>query len=367
MKKERNLKQEVHQILDSVFKEIGVRFQKNPLLLLKDLYEEADNFKRDYIGCSGIGGDCLRKQYYSIKGFPKTDESEAKNIIILGIGHLIHKVFQDTLVALYPHLASCEDTIEFAGMKGHVDIILNLFGKKIVIDIKTCRSEMFYLFLGDYEKEIYRAQILVYKEAVKAEKAFIMYINRNDIDWFIREVKDDEKLLSKTIHKAQTLQHHLDNNTEPERPYATTASALKKESKWCNFFSRCWGKKKNTEEAMVDEPIYADNKLIEEYSSLRSKIQELEEKKDMKYPEIKEINAKIAQLKEEKNKILTNTEANVMVLGDRTLKRVEKTNSPKIDEDKVTQYLKSQGLLGEFIKQDKTSYISDVRTPKKYQ
>jgi len=123
-------------------------------LLVKALHEKENKRGRStqvQIGPSELGG-CRRKVWYRLNGQPETNDNEIKLAAIMGTA--IHAAIENALAGNQEVLL--EKTVEFDGMKAHVDCFIP--GTGDVVDWKTTKVKN----LSYFPSEQQRWQVQVY-------------------------------------------------------------------------------------------------------------------------------------------------------------------------------------------------------------
>ena len=123
-------------------------------LLVKALHEKENKRGRStqvQIGPSELGG-CRRKVWYRLNGQPETNDNEVKLAAIMGTA--IHTAIENALADNQEVLL--EKTVEFGGMKAHVDCFIP--GTGDVVDWKTVKVKN----LSYFPSEQQRWQVQVY-------------------------------------------------------------------------------------------------------------------------------------------------------------------------------------------------------------
>ena len=117
-------------------------------LLIKALHERENNRPRStqvQIGPSELGG-CRRKVWYRLNDQPETNENELKLAAIMGTA--IHSAIESAFAGNSSILL--EQTVEYGGMKAHVDAYLPDTGD--VIDWKTVKARNLSYFPSQQQR-----------------------------------------------------------------------------------------------------------------------------------------------------------------------------------------------------------------------
>jgi hypothetical protein len=365
--RDKNARKEVYKFCKNIFTTIQALYAENPIELLKYIsLKESDLKRREYIGLSGIGGHCLRKMYYDLRHYPKSDLPEYQNVLGLVTGHYLHMIIQGVAKEVYGVDVEVEKEVEISGAKGHIDLIFNIAGMKIIIDIKTCNSNMFLLYLGGYKKEQYEIQLGMYKEAVNADFTFYLFVERDTFDFYVKESKLPKDKIAKVLSKIMTLQKHLGEGVLPDRPYFTRKEGNSGDCKYCNFVSSCWKDYNKSRRDSELNVIYATKDEAKRYKEVKEEVESLKVERDDVQMSLKEIKDNIARLNSERNSLIETTEASMIVIGNKSLKRITTSRKIDIDKEKAFEYLKEIGEVANFLKNSDSESIREVNTPKEF-
>jgi len=197
---------------------------------------------RNYIGASGIGGDCLRKIWYSFKG--ENGESLSPRVKrILDVGKNLEEAVDNWLrdagviiCRLNPELV--DDEMSY--FKGNVDGIwvkgLRDSSPIAIIEIKTANDSRFKLLVKDgvkkWSKEYY-AQIQAYMGLSGIHSAYILVLNKDNSDLYDEKVIFDPDFYQSLRQKAKMI---YDAKTPPPRVHG---SPLWWQCKLCKYNEVC--------------------------------------------------------------------------------------------------------------------------------
>ena len=247
-------------------------------LLVKALHEKENSRPRStqvQIGPSELGG-CRRKVWYRLNDQPETNDAELKLAAIMGTA--IHSAIESAFAGNSSILL--ETTVEYGGMKAHVDAYLPDTGD--VIDWKTTKVKN----IGYFPSQQQRWQVQVYgylieKSGVgKPKTVNLVAIPRDgdERDIKVHSEPYDESIALEALNWLEAVKAS-EVAPEPER-----------DQSYCKFYCKyydasgemgCVGLKKEptkTEQTIIDDPDADRNAL--EYLQLDAKIKELTERKE---------------------------------------------------------------------------------------
>ena len=246
--------------------------------LVQALHEKENSRPRStqvQIGPSELGG-CRRKVWYRLNNQPETNEQELKLAAIMGTA--IHGAIEEALSKRDDLLI--ETTVEYGGMKAHVDLFIPETGD--VVDWKTTK----YRNLSYFPSQQQRWQVQVYGYLIeKSGKGKVSRVNLVAIprDGDERDIKVhseayDEKVALEALSWLEAIKAS-DVAPEPER-----------DESYCKFYCKyydasgemgCVGLKKGrtkTEQPPIDNP-EVDLRALE-YLQLDKEITRLVAKKE---------------------------------------------------------------------------------------
>ena len=247
-------------------------------LLVKALHEKENARPRStqvQIGPSELGG-CRRKVWYRLNNQPETNDAELKLASIMGTA--IHSAIESALAGNKSILL--ESTVEYNGMKAHVDAFLPDTGD--VIDWKTVKAKNLSYFPSQQQR--WQVQVygyLIEKSGVgKPKTVNLVAIPRDgdERDIKVHSEPYDESVALEALSWLAAIKESSD------------APAPERDESYCKFYCKyydasgemgCVGlKKENTKtEYPVIEDSEADRNALE-YLQLDAKIKELSERKD---------------------------------------------------------------------------------------
>ena len=247
-------------------------------LLVKALHEKENKRSRStqvQIGPSELGG-CRRKVWYRLNDQPETNDAELKLAAIMGtaIHNAIELAFADNKSMML------ETTVEYNGMKAHVDAFLPDTGD--VIDWKTVKAKNLNYFPSQQQRwQVQTYGYLIEKSGVgKPKNVHLVAIPRDgdERDIVVHSEAYDESVALEALNWLEAIKASKDA-PEPER-----------DESYCKFYCKfydatgemgCVGLKKGltkTELPLIDNPDADKNAM--EYLQLDSQIKELTERKE---------------------------------------------------------------------------------------
>jgi len=247
-------------------------------LLVKALHERENNRPRStqvQIGPSELGG-CRRKVWYRLNNQPETNENELKLAAIMGTA--IHSAIETAFAG--NNSIMLETTVEYNGMKAHVDAYLPDSGD--VIDWKTTKAKNLSYFPSQQQ----RWQVQTYGYLIeKSGKGKVNTVNLVAIprDGDERDIKVhsepyDESIALEALNWLAAIKESAE------------APAPERDESYCKFYCKfydasgemgCVGLKKEVtknELPVIDNPD-ADSSAME-YVQLDNQIKELTERKE---------------------------------------------------------------------------------------
>ena len=247
-------------------------------LLVKALHEKENARPRStqvQIGPSELGG-CRRKVWYRLNNQPETNDAELKLASIMGTA--IHSAIESALAGNNSILL--ESTVEYNGMKAHVDAFLPDTGD--VIDWKTVKAKNLSYFPSQQQR--WQVQVygyLIDKSGVgKPRTVNLVAIPRDgdERDIKVHSEPYDEKIALEALDWLAAIKESAE------------APAPERDESYCKFYCKyydstgemgCVGLKKErtkTELPIIDNPD-ADTTAME-YLQLDNQIKELTERKE---------------------------------------------------------------------------------------
>jgi len=246
--------------------------------LIQALHKRENNRPRStqvQIGPSELGG-CRRKVWYRLNDQPETNDAELKLAAIMGTA--IHSAIESAFAG--DNSIVLEQTVEYNGMKAHVDAFVPETGD--VIDWKTVKAKNLSYFPSQQQ----RWQVQVYGYLIdKAGKGKPRTVNLVAIprDGDERDIKVHSEPYDESIAlEALSWLEAIKESTEAPGP--------ERDESYCKFYCQyydasgemgCVGLKKGsgkTEQPVIEDSQADINAL--EYLQLDAKIKELTERKE---------------------------------------------------------------------------------------
>jgi len=246
-------------------------------LLVKALHDKENNRPRStqvQIGPSELGG-CRRKVWYRLNNQPETNDAELKLAAIMGTA--IHSAIESAFAGNNSILL--ESTVEYNGMKAHVDAFLPDTGD--VIDWKTVKAKNLSYFPSQQQR--WQVQVygyLIEKSGVgKPKTVNLVAIPRDgdERDIKVHSEPYDEKIALEALDWLAAIKESAE------------APAPERDESYCKFYCKyydstgemgCVGLKKERikNELPVIDDSEADAKALH-YLQIDNQIKELEDKK----------------------------------------------------------------------------------------
>ncbi len=247
-------------------------------LLIKALHEKENSRPRStqvQIGPSELGG-CRRKVWYRLNNQPETNENEMKLAAIMGTA--IHSAIENALANNKEVVL--EQTVEFNGMKAHVDLYIPSTGD--VVDWKTVKLKNLSYFPSQQQRwQVHTYGYLIEQSGTgKVQTVSLVAIPRDgdERDVVVHSEPYDESIALEALAWLEQVRA------------STEAPAPERDENYCKHYCKfydasgemgCVGiKKGNTKtEQPVIEDSAADTSAME-YVQLDSQIKELTERKE---------------------------------------------------------------------------------------
>ena len=246
--------------------------------LIKALHSKEESRgrgKQKQIGPSELGG-CRRKVWYRLNDQPETNDAELKLAAIMGTA--IHSAIESAFAG--DNSILLEQTVEYGGMKAHVDAFVPDTGD--VIDWKTVKAKN----LGYFPSQQQRWQVQVYGYLIdKAGKGKPRTVNLVAIprDGDERDIKVHSEPYDESV-ALEALNWLAAIKESKEAP------APERDESYCKFYCKfydatgemgCVGLKKGLTKSELPEIEDSDaDKNALEYLQLDSQIKELTERKE---------------------------------------------------------------------------------------
>jgi hypothetical protein len=191
--------------------------------------------KRDYIGASSIGSDCLRQIWYEYNGFKGTVDPRILRIFEVGkrLEGLVLQWLDDAGIKVNEQQHTFFDK-EMPYFQGHCDGILEW--PPAILEIKTAKDASFKQFIKHGIKKWmpkYYDQLQAYLGMSGLVNAYILVLNKDDSSLFDEKVTFDAQRYNELKEKARLVH---DAKIEPPRINGNPAWY---QCKMCKFRKIC--------------------------------------------------------------------------------------------------------------------------------
>jgi CRISPR/Cas system-associated exonuclease Cas4 (RecB family) len=195
-------------------------------------------------------GKCPRAISYSMLFPEKKEPLSPRAISIFQLGHIVHDV-ERLIISEVNELVDQEKEvyIEVDGFKifGHIDGILKLKNKDVLLDIKTVNERAWKEFDREIPKD-YIAQLNVYMYATGLREAYLWVYNKGTSHRKIVPVVYNQSVVDESIKRFKSAIHGFKTGELPERPYVynevETEFYIERTLPWqcsyCAFTKLCW-------------------------------------------------------------------------------------------------------------------------------
>ncbi|MCY3410476.1 MAG: PD-(D/E)XK nuclease family protein [Candidatus Heimdallarchaeota archaeon] len=177
-----------------------------------------------------------------LKLLPDTEEEEdtPNTFGSSVVGQLIHETFQDALKERLGEAVKIEEEISVevgarkAKLVGHYDLLLEVEGEQVVIDIKSTTSKRTYL-----PKQAHLKQLMAYQGMLGGIKGAILYVHRNDFEISYVPQEFDKQVFSAIIRKvSQLARYEAEKELPPAIPDLPDECGT---SYWkCDYYPLCF-------------------------------------------------------------------------------------------------------------------------------
>ena len=189
-------------------------------------------------------GECHMKIAYSYLGYdkPKFNALTMRKIengtyMHMRYEHLFEKMSKCMnnfyLVAVEEPIHAFKDDMT---IKGHADAIIELNGKRLLIEFKSIRSEMFYK-LGGPSPE-YVTQWMIYSDCLGIYEGRMLYENKNDQELKQYKMIWDKELVENAYAKLANIYKYVSVGKLPPKPKGIGVEC----TRWggCDWYDHCW-------------------------------------------------------------------------------------------------------------------------------
>ena len=225
----------------------------NEILDAKIIEHHKQQKKRDYLGVSSIGDDCLRKVQLQYEG--KEAEFSASTLRTFDIGHCLEDLVAEWLKVAGFNLKTKNENGEQFGfstaegrIKGHVDGIIHSFPEELektglrpqaLWECKTLNNKSFQetakkgLMLT---KPIYFAQVQLYMAYLNLEQCLFTALNKDTSELYFELVPFDSEAAQRYSDRAVQIIKASENNEQ--MPCVSNDPSFFK-CKMCAFRNEC--------------------------------------------------------------------------------------------------------------------------------
>lgn len=185
-------------------------------------------------------GNCLRKTWYTYK-YPK--EAKPELLKIFEVGNILHDFVVEVLKSEKNpdvELVGSEIPIKIKEknflISGRADdvIVVKSLGKKFLVEVKSCKS-IFYIEKPQLHHVM---QIQLYMHVMKIYNGILLYIQKDNLDSKVFNIKYDRNMVKKVLNRFKTLHQHLIKDEVPP-PEAKIDKEMSWMCKFCDYKERC--------------------------------------------------------------------------------------------------------------------------------
>ncbi len=185
-------------------------------------------------------GSCLRKLWYSYK-YPLAVKTDL--IKIFEVGNILHDFVVQVLKSektkdvqlLKSEFPIKVDMNEFV-ISGRVDdlILLKADSRQVLVEVKSMKDVSF----TDSPQNHHSTQLQFYMHATGVHDGLLLYIDKNNLQTKIFEIRHDEELCKKIIERFRFLHKHLVSGTLLF-PEAKAESGMRWMCRYCEYAQKC--------------------------------------------------------------------------------------------------------------------------------
>lgn len=230
------------------------------------------NAEKDKKGISPSNiGSCPRKLFFIDKNAPYLPFTP-QQLRVFEAGNLVE---QFAVLSLSPIVIEYQKTIEYRGIKGTLDVIINYNGKARLVDIKSVNSKKFQYLDKEGIDQHYIYQVAFYWLALKAadypnldETATVYYIEKDTLLTKEMSFKPIEaaELVNKRIDNIKDMQKNGKcpcEKTEINWECFSVSKKYKTVKIWCNYIKHCPGVLNEYSKAVQEMGLEYDQRLKE--------------------------------------------------------------------------------------------------------
>lgn len=200
--------------------------------------------RRQYIGASNIGNECLAFLQYSLRGYPQKS-IPAGVMRIFEIGHIIEEIVVEDLkkaglrvAAVDPETNEQFEVVCFGGhVRGHADgAIATDAHVPEILEIKSMNDKKWNYFKTQGVKTshpIYYAQMQFLMGMATLNSAWLVSYNKNNSTYHAERVYFDDDYYKHLLNKARLV-------IRERRAVRISNNPLAFECRYCNYRPLCW-------------------------------------------------------------------------------------------------------------------------------
>jgi len=197
-------------------------------------------------------GKCPRMIAYSIFYPEKAELPSSRAISIFQLGHFLHEL-ERHFISQVTFLKDMEKEVYLeldngAKVFGHVDGILELNGRDVLIDIKTLNDRAFKDMFRELKRD-YLYQLNAYMYATGVREAYLWLYNKDTSHRAVVEVPFSQEIVDEILYNFNKIVSSDENNL-PERMFSpqkeirngeyTNRLYLPWQCSYCAFTELCW-------------------------------------------------------------------------------------------------------------------------------
>lgn len=205
---------------------------------------ESKHTKKTTFSPSNIGGYqgvCPRYWYLAFTGGQFVDDKDAMSIATMAngsdAGKRIQKAFRAAGVLVAEEV---EVRLADPPIRGFIDVLIKWDGEVVVGEIKNTRHESWIMRQSNMKPTAqHLLQLLLYLKATGKKKGFLLYENRNSLEFLVIPVEYDEKnekILEDALAWMRKVYKAWEDEKLPERPFTRKSKTCKD----CPVWDWCW-------------------------------------------------------------------------------------------------------------------------------
>lgn len=205
-------------------------------------------------------GKCVRAIAYSLyveKYYKEGNDLKdlkkisPRSVSVFQLGHTLHEL-ERLLISEVNELTSLEEDVELTldngeKVKGHIDGILKLSDRDVLIDVKTVNEKAYKEFMKA-PREDYVYQLNAYMHATGIKESYLWVYNKGTSHRMIIPVRYDELIVHKLKKNFELAFESFKSNALPPKPFEpivkeegnVIVKTLPWQCSYCNFVKMCW-------------------------------------------------------------------------------------------------------------------------------